>query len=238
MSASYIGYTGQDLITETSYEQNKEGLITYTEKKMISRAVTAVTPNLTLTKSIGGITLRAVSTNVVSQGGAFTEITITYQGGEGTTLQQDISNSTGEEPIASNKYFLTGDAGGGSSIVNAAGTANVIYNDDGSFNAFSKNAQNNLFGVTSFLNPNAVYKRSFNTTVTATATNLAAVGRIVNASADFPPVTAGTTWLCVGAQYSKRGTSFDVTHDFRASDENGWNTYIYGPPVSPPPVPT
>jgi hypothetical protein len=100
------------------------------------------------------------------------------------------------------------------------------------------NAQNNLFGVTSYLNPNAVYKRSFNTTVTATATNLAAVGRIVIDTSDFPPVTAGATWLCVGAQYTKRGTSFDVTHDFRASDENGWNTYIYGPAVAPPPLPS
>lgn len=238
MSATYIGYSGQDLITETSYEQNKEGLITYTEKKLISRGVTAVTPSLTDTKIIGGITLRAVSTNVVSQGGTFTEITVSYQGGEGTTLQQDISNSTGEEPIASNKFFLTGDAGGGSSIVDAAGSTNVIYNDDGSFNAFSKNAQNNLFGVTSYLHPNAVYKRSFNTTVTSTATNLGAVGKIVTPTSDFPAITTGATWLCVGVQYTKRGTSFDVTQDFRASDEKGWNTYIYGSAVAPPPIPT
>ena len=238
MSASYIGYNGQDLIVETSFEQNKEGLITYTEKKLISRVTTAVTPNLGLTKSIGGVTLRAVSTNVVSGGGAFTEITITYQGGEDTTLQQDTTASTGEEPIESNKYFLVGDIGGGSSIVTAAGSANVIYNSDNSFLAFSKDAQNNFFGVTSYLNPNMVYRRSFNTSVTATATNLATVGRIVTPSADFPQCVTGGTWLCTGVQYVKRGSSFDVTQDFRASDERGWNTYIYGQPTAPPPTPS
>jgi len=237
MSATYIGYTGTDLIPESSWEQNKEGLITYTEKNMVLRSVTVVTPTLTQTKSIAGQTLRAVAINVVSGGGAFTEVTVTYQGQEGTTLQQDSTSSTGEEPIESNKYFFVGDIGGGSSIVTAAGSANVIYNDDGSFAGFSKNAQNNFFGVTSYLNPNFVYRRSFTTSVTASATDLSAVGRIVTATADFPAVIAGSTWLCSGISYVKRGQAFDVTQDFRASGEQGWNTYIYGAAIAAPAVP-
>jgi hypothetical protein len=237
MSATYIG-ASTEFVTETSFEQSKEGLITYTEKKLIAANVAVTPPSLANTKSIGGITLRAVSTNVTSHSGSFTEVTVVYQGGEDTTLQQDTSASTGEEPIESNKYFLQPDPEGGDSIVNLAGTANVIYNDDGSFKGFSKNAKKQLFGVTSFLNPNIVYKRSFNTSVTATATDLSAVGRIVNEDADFPPTTIETiTWLCVGIQYIKRGTSYDVTQEFRASDAKGWNEYIYGSPVSPPPTP-
>jgi hypothetical protein len=237
MSATYIGYNGQQLVTETSFEQSKEGLITYTEKRLISSNVSVVTPSLTDTKSVGGLTLRAVSTNVASRGGSFSEVTIVYQGGEDTTLQQDTSASTGEEPIESNKYFLVSDPSGGQSIVNAAGIDNVIYNDDNSFKGFSKNAKKNLFGVTSFLNPNLVYKRSFNTAVTGTATNLSAVGRIVDADPDFPSAVTGGTWLCVGVQYVKRGSSYDVTQEFRSSDANGWNEKIYGPSVPPPPTP-
>jgi hypothetical protein len=230
MSATRIGLTSL-FVNETSWEQNKEGLITYTEKSSASRSNTNVaTPNLNDLRVVGGINCRAVSVNVVCQGGAFTEYTVTYQGGQDTTLQQDTSNSTGEEPIQSHKNFLT-------DIVPAAGSANVVYNDDNSFRAFNKSSQNNFFGVTAYLNPNMTYKRSFNTTVTATATNLFAVGRIVDPSGDFPDVQDGSTWLCVGAQYTKRGSSFDVSHDFRASGENGWNEYIYGPPVSPPPTP-
>jgi hypothetical protein len=238
MSATYIGYTGTDLMPESSWEQNKEGLITYTEKNMVLRSVTVVTPTLSDTKSIGGRTLRAVAVNVVSGGGAFTEVTVTYQGQEGPTLQQDSTSSTGEEPIESNKYFFNGDIGGGSSIVTAAGSENVIYNDDGSFAGFSKNSQRNFFGVTSYLNPNLVYRRSFTTSVTASATDLSTVGRIVTQTSDFPSVVSGSTWLCVGISYVKRGQAFDVTQDFRASGEQGWNTYIYGTAVAAPAVPT
>jgi len=238
MSATYIGYSGTELMPESSWEQNKEGLITYTEKNMVLRSTSVVTPTLTATRNIGGQTLRAVAVNVVSGGGAFSEITVTYQGQEGLTLQQDSTSSTGEEPIESNKYFFNGDIGGGSSIVTAAGSANVIYNDDGSFAGFSKNAQRNFFGVTSYLNPNLVYRRSFTTSVTASATNLSTVGRIVTATDDFPAVVDGATWLCVGISYVKRGQAFDVTQDFRASGEQGWNTYIYGAETAAPELPT
>jgi hypothetical protein len=238
MSATYIGYEGTDLMPESSWEQNKEGLITYTEKNMVLCSVGVVTPALTATRNIGGQILRAVAVNVVSSGGAFKEITVTYQGQEGLTLQQDSTSSTGEEPIESNKYFFNGDIGGGSSIVTAAGASNVIYNDDGSFAGFTKNAQRNFFGVTSYLNPNLVYRRSFTTSVTASATNLSAVGRIVTPTDDFPTAIAGATWLCVGVSYVKRGQAFDVTQDFRASGEQGWNIYIYGTAVTAPPLPT
>jgi hypothetical protein len=238
MSATYIGYTGTDLMPESSWEQNKEGLITYTEKKMVLRSGTVVTPTLSQTISVGGQTLRAVAVNVVSGGGAFTEVTVTYQGQEGITLQQDSTSSTGEEPIESNKYFFNGDIGGGSSIVTAAGAGNVIYNDDGSFAGFSKNAQRNFFGVTSYLNPNLLYRRSFTTSVTASATDLSTVGRIVTATSDFPSTVEGATWLCVGISYVKRGQAFDVTQDFRASGEKAWNTYIYGTAIAAPALPT
>jgi hypothetical protein len=236
---TYIGYDGEDLVTQSSFEQSKEGVITYTEKKLIPVTTTVTTPSLNDTKVVNGITVRAVSTNVVSQSGSFIEMTIIYQGSNSLTptIQKDTSGSTGEEPIESNKYFFTSDPAGGASIVSAAGEDNVIYNDDNSFRGFSKNAKQNLFGVTSFLNPNLVYKRSFTTSATASAIDLSKVGRIVASADDFPAVTGGITWLCVGIQYSKRGFAYDITQEFRASDKNGWNKYIYGAEVAAPTVP-
>ena len=236
MSATYIGYDGQDLMPESSWSISQEGLVTYTEKIMVLRSVNAPTPTLAQTRSIGGSTLRAVSINTVSAGGAFTELTITYQGQQGATIQQDITSSTSEEPIESNPFFSVADSGGGSSIVTAAGPANVIYNTDNSFAGFSKDAKKNFFGVRSYLSPNLSYRRSFTTSDDALATDLSKVGRIVNApeNGDFPSAATGSTWLCVGISYVKRGRTYDITQEYRASDSKGWNEYIYGPSVNAP----
>ena len=239
MSADHIGYQGQDLMPESSWNISKEGLVTYTEKNMILSSVTVTTPTLTQTKIIGGQTLRAVSVNMVSAGGAFTEITVTYQGQQGTTIQQDVISSTSEEPIESNPFFFTSDNAGGQSIVTAAGPANVIYNTDNSFAGFSKNAERNFFGVRSYLSPNLSYRRSFTTSDDNLATNLSKVGRIVTPpeGGDFPNTATGSTWLCVGISYVKRGRTYDITQEYRASDGKGWNTYLYGPAVLAPDAP-
>lgn len=244
MSASYIGYSGSNLVVETSFDQDKLGIINYTEKIMVPANVSVVTPTLANTVTINSQVIRAVSINVSSAGGGFTEIVTTYQGDGGTsTLQQDGSNSTGEEPIASNRNFNVG-LDGSPSIVDFAGgratqgldglvtgTGGALFDSDGGFLYFRKEAQKNLFGVSSYLQPNLVYRRSFSTSTTP---DLSSVGRIVNTQADFPSVTNGATWLCLGISYQKKGNVFDVTHEFRSSDANGWNTYIYGTAVSAP----
>lgn len=244
MSATYIGYSGQNLVTETSYEQDKLGAVVYTEKIMVPANISVVTPTLSSSKSINSRTLRAVSVNVSSSGGGFTEVTTTYQGDGGvSTLQQDGSNATGEEPIATNRNFNVGmdgspsivDFSGGRATLGTdglvSGTGGALFDSEGGFLYFRKNAQYNFFGVSSYLSPNLLYKRSFSTTTKPTLT---AVGRIVNANSDFPAVTSGATWICIGISYSKKGNVYDVTHDFRASDANGWNEYIYGSPVAAP----
>ena len=244
MSASYIGYNSTDLIVETSFEQDKVGVINYTEKIMVPANVSVVTPTLSDTRTINSKILRAVSVNVASSGGSFTEIVTTYQGDGGvSTLQQDGSNSTGEEPIATNRNFNVSqdaspsivDLSGGRATLGldglVTGTGGALFDSDGGFLYFRKEAQKNFFGISSYLQPNLIYRRSFSTSTTP---NLSSVGRIVTASSDFPSVTSGSTWLCLGISYQKKGNVFDVTHEFRASDANGWNTYIYGTAVSAP----
>ena len=244
MSTTYIGYSGQNLITETSYDQDKLGAVVYTEKIMVPANISVVTPTLSSTKSINSRTLRAVSVNVSSSGGGFTEVITTYQGDGGvSTLQQDGSNATGEEPIATNRNFNIGmdgaqsivDFSGGRATLGVdgvvVGTGGALFDSEGGFLYFRKNSQYNFFGVSSYLSPNLLYKRSFSTT---TKPDLSAVGRIITPSSDFPSVTSGATWICIGISYTKKGTVYDVTHDFRASDANGWNTYVYGSAVAAP----
>jgi len=245
MSATYIGTgVGNNLITETSFEQDQKGVVSYTERIMVPASVSVVTPTLTSTKSVNSKTLRAVSVNVTSSGGGFTEIVTTYQGDGGiNTLQQDGSNSTGEEPIATNRNFNVSmdgapsivDLSGGRATLGldglVTGTGGALFDSEGGFLYFTKNAKYKFFGVSSYLNPNLVYRRSFSTAITPSLTS---VGRIVTSTSDFPSVTSGATWLCLGISYQKKGNVFDVTHEFRASGPNGWNTYIYGTAVSAP----
>jgi hypothetical protein len=245
MSATQIGYN-QALITDTTFEQTKEGIIAYTVRSLLPIGATVVTPTLSATTIVGSNTLRAIAVNVTSSAGAFQEIVVTYQGGKNISLQQDASNSTGEEPIQTNPYFQQGDSGGGASIValsggaatlqadgSVVGTGGALFNLNGGFEGFRSNAKFNFFGVSSYLNPDLVYRRSF---VTDTKPDVSKVGRIVTPSSDFPAVTAGATWLCLGISYTKKGNSYDVTHDFRASGVSGWNVYIYGSSVDAPPI--
>jgi hypothetical protein len=241
MSATQIGFSGA-LISDTSFEQSKEGIINYTVRSLIPIGVGVTTPVLSQTIVLGSDTLRAVSINVTSSAGSFQELIVTYQGGQNTSLQQDASNSTGEDPIETNPYFQQGNdsivilAGGVATLQtdgSVVGTGGALFNLNGGFEGFRSNAKNNFFGVSSYLNPELVYRRSF---VTESKPDVSTVGRIVNPTADFPTVSGGATWLCLGISYTKKGYSYDVTHDFRASSVSGWNTYIYGTAVTAPPI--
>lgn len=243
MSANYQGYSGTALITESSYEEANDGVATFTQITLVMPTTSLTTPALTKTISIGGETLRLVGWNVTSGQGGFTKLTETFQGQSATrTLQQNATNSTSEEPIETNKNFLVStdlaativDFAGGAltegESVNAT-TGGAVFDSEGRFLYFNKNAKGRLFGVTSYLNPNLTYRRNFTTTTTP---SLIAVGKIVTPSSDFPSTVMSASWLCTGIQYIQRGNTFEVTHDFRSSDQKGWSEYIYGQPVAAP----
>lgn len=243
MSASYQGYSGTALISESSYEEANDGVATFTQTTLVMPTTNLTTPALTKTISIGGETLRLVGWNVTSGQGGFTRLTETFQGQSATrTLQQNATNSSSEEPIETNKNFLVStdlsasivDFAGGAltegESVNAT-TGGAVFDGEGRFLYFNKNAKGKLFGVTSYLNPNLTYRRNFTTTTTP---SLTAVGKIVTPSSDFPSTVPSATWLCTGIQYIQRGQTFEVTHDFRSSDQKGWNEYVYGEPVAAP----
>jgi hypothetical protein len=247
MSATKIGRT--DLfVTETSYRVNKEGLVNYTEVSKIAYPSNVATPAIGATKSIGAISLKAVSVNVASSGSEHTQYTVNYQGyGNTRTLQKDATYSTGEEPIATNENFnvsvdqspsIVTLAGGRATIGLdgiVSGTGGALFDVNGGFLYFRNTAQYNFFGVSSYLQPNFEYRRQF---TSQTRPSLGAVGRIVNAAADFPQIggAGSRNWLCTGISYTARGSSYDVVHQFKASGYHGWNVYIYGASIEAPSI--
>lgn len=242
MSATIVGDISSGMITETSYEVSQDGLTTYTQKTLYNPSASVATPSLTKSISIGGASLRLVSATSSIRSGQFKELVEIFQGKSGTTLQQNATNSTAEEPIETNRNFLVSQDQAQSIVALAGGaltqgesinatTGGAVFDENGRFLYFNKNAKYNLFGVASYLNPNLTYRRGFTTTTTP---NLSAVGRIVTPASDFPTTVPSGTWLCTSIEYVQRGGTFQVTQDFRSSDQKGWNPYIYGPATSPP----
>lgn len=241
MATSYQGYSGQSLNGEVAYKENKDGLVEYIVRNQIRADQNVSTPALNSTISIDGQTLKLTNVAVEIGRPDFKEVISTFMGKSSTTSEQyDVSNATGEEPIATNLNFLVSNDGA-DSIVNFAGgsiTAGTVCNGgaavfdtEGAFSHFNRGAKANLFGVTSYLNPAVTFRRSFTTN---TQPDLDKVGRIITAEAGFPDIQSPRSWLLTAIQYAKKGNTFDVTQEYRASDTKGWNVKIYGPAVAAP----
>ena len=241
MSATYIGYNLQALNGEISYKENKEGMVEYTVRNLIRGDVTVTTPLIGATLSVHGQTLKATNVSIEIANPDFREMVTTYQGKSSTTsIQYDVTNATGEEPIETNYNFLVShdnsnsivDFAGGS--ITAGTTCNggaAVFDVDGAFSHFNKGANRKLFGVTSYLNPAVTFRRCFTTN---TQPDLSLVGRIITPAAGFPNIRSPRTWLLTAIAYQKKGNTYDVTQDYRASDTKGWNTFIYGVAIAAP----
>lgn len=245
MSATYIGYNGVSLNGEISYKENKEGLVEYTVRNLIRGDINVVTPVIGQSISIDNQQLKITNVSVEIANPDFREVVTTYEGRSATTsIQYNVTNATGEEPIETNYNFLVSHDNSDSIVTFAGGsiTAGTVCNGgaavfevDGAFSHFNRGAQRKLFGVTSYLNPAVTFRRCF---TTDTKPDLSLVGRIVNSEAGFPEIQAPRTWLLTAITYQTKGNTYDVTQDYRSSDTKGWNTYIYGEPITAPAPPT
>jgi hypothetical protein len=248
MSATYIGYT-DGLVTETSYSVSKDGIAKYTERIIAKVGSSYTAPSIGDGKTIDSQNLSVVNVSISAQSGNFTEYSIQYEGrASGSTaptsnlVESSLTGATGEEPIASNYNFIVSHdnsqsivAFSGGAVTQGDGSTDggALFSKDGEFIGFTKYAKRNLFGVQSYLNPNITFSRSYSSTAKP---SLSAVGRIMSSTSGFPALQTGKNWLCTSITYRKQGTTYSVTQEFRASDRNGWNTYIYGPAVSTPPT--
>jgi hypothetical protein len=249
MSATYIGYV-DGLLSETSYSVSNDGIAKYVEKIVARVGSSYAPPPIGTTKSVDGQSLSVVGFSISAQSGNFTEYSIQYEGrasnavapSASAVVDSSLIGSTGEEPIASNYNFIVSHDNADSIVAFSGGavtqgetstSGGALFSEDGEFLGFTKNAKRNLFGVQSYLNPNMSYSRSYSTT---TRPDLSKVGKIMSGTSGFPTIQTGKNWLCTSITYRKQGTTYNVTQEFRASDRNGWNEYIYGTPVSVPPA--
>jgi len=246
MSATYIGYA-DGLLTETSYSVSNDGVAKYTERIIAKVGSTYTAPAIGATKTVDGQSLSVVNVSISAQSGNFTEYSIQYEGRASSStaptsnlVESSLTGATGEEPIASNYNFIVSHdnsqsivefSGGAVTQGNGSTNGGALFSTDGEFVGFTKYAKKNLFGVQSYLNPNITFSRSYSST---TKPSLSAVGKIMSSPSGFPALQTGKNWLCTSITYRKQGTTYNVTQEFRASDRNGWNTYIYGPAVSVP----
>lgn len=186
------------------------------------------------TVSISGKTLSLTGISVNKKDG-LGEVTKTYSGGDTSAPEvYEVVASLQEEPISSHIAFTVSTGIYTSSIQTAAGTGNVNYDADGIFVSFSKDAQNNFFGVQSFLSPQVKYRRIYSAGSPPTAGITDTVAFIYPAPAGIPPtIGTGRNWLKTSVNVKNNGNQktdsgqYEIIEEYMSSGIKGWNNYIY-----------
>jgi hypothetical protein len=159
-----------------------------------------------------------------SDGGATLEAS--YAGILGNTLPapvDELDTSTMEVPIDAHPAFATFAGSSNATRLNGAvfrtvpNTSPVVE----VFDCFGPDAPAGFRGVTSFLAPASVSRR---TTITTTPPQPGAVGYLRT-----PYNTFGITanWLLVGCSSQLRGNVYVTKYEWKAGGRIGWNTAIY-----------
>ena len=175
-------------------------------------------------------------TNIsVSRKDGLAEVTKTYSGGDSSAPEvYEVVASVQEEPISSHVAFTVSTGIYTTSIQEAAGTANVNYDGDNIFVSFSKTAQNNFFGVQSFLSPQVQYRRIYSQGTQPSAGITNTVAYVYATPAGSPPtIASGRNWLKTSVNIKNNGNQqtasgqYEVVEEYKASGSKGWNRYIY-----------
>jgi len=184
---------------------------------------------------IDGKTLSLTSINVNTKDG-LSEVTQTFSGGDSSAPEvYEVVATCSEEPISTHPAFTVSTGIYDElSIVDAAGSANVNFDESNVFISFAKTAENNFFGVSSYLSPQVQYRRIYSTGIEPTITETGNVGYIFDNPEGYPPtIGSGRTWLQVSVVIKNNGNQktgsgqFEITEEYRGSGINGWNPYIY-----------
>ena len=184
--------------------------------------------------SISGKTLALTNISVNRKDG-LAEVTKTYSGGDSSAPEvYEVVASVQEEPISSHIAFTVSTGIYTASIQTAAGTGNVNYDADGIFVSFSKNAQNNFFGVQSFLSPQVQYRRIYSAGSPPTAGVTDTVSFIYDSPEGIPPtIGTGRNWLKTSVNVKNNGNGrtqsgqYEIIEEYMSSGIKGWNNYIY-----------
>jgi hypothetical protein len=209
------------------------GKIEYT-KKQVYKNDSVTTGAIGASLSFAGKTLSLTNISVISKDG-LSEVSQTYSGGDSSAPEvYEVVASVQEEPISSHPAFTVSTGIFSSSIVDAAGSANVNYDGDNIFVSFGKDAENNFFGVQSYLSPQISYRRIYSSGSSPTAAVTSKVAFIFATPAGSPPtIASGRNWLQVGVGIKNNGNyrtssgQWEITEEYKASGQKGWNAGIY-----------
>lgn len=130
----------------------------------------------------------------------------------------DLGMST--EPIATHRRFgnLVNDAGG-------EGPGKAVFDADGIFIGFGKDANDNLAGISQFLDVTATF--SVVTVSKGSPGGGGSVGKI-SAPGGPAPSYSNRNWLFGGMRWERQGGIYRTERVWLLSKDGGWNTKIYG----------
>jgi len=154
-----------------------------------------------------------------------------------SSVEYYCTASASEEPIQAHPAFLTATAGFETSIVTASGgyltdstSGGAVFDQDGIFLGFNKDATNNLSGVASYLSPQVSFTRKYSTKQRPPNQLTQAIGTIRYPTAG-PTVAYGKDWLLTDVNWSNAGSGdlgiYEISEAFRLSGEGGWSKFIY-----------
>jgi hypothetical protein len=221
--------------------KTERGLIEYSRTQVYLQG-TQVTGSIgvgNVTKENKVCTLVDISVNTKN---GLSEVTQTFVGGDSTIPEvYEAVAQVAEEPIATHIAFTASTGIYGTSIIDACGgsttqgtlaSAGAVFDADGQFLYFNKQALNNFFGVTSFLTPQVSYKRIYSAGVAPTATVTNLVSHIISVVDGEPPtLPAGRNWMFTSLNWKNNGNGsvgqYEITEEYRGSGNSGWNNAIY-----------
>jgi hypothetical protein len=167
--------------------------------------------------------------------GIMAELRVGYRGFLGTNWStdygtQELVSGTSEQPIETHPKFVSDIAGRPSAPLNGAlfldeTGAKTTDDTKGIFKGFAAlvgGAKNKYAGVTSFLCPSTVYRKT--TPFGSFPASVSDVGFISSA-----PVSAGSgrNWLFTSRTCSQSGGVFSVSEEYMLSGPDGWDTLLY-----------
>jgi hypothetical protein len=221
------------VVVSESTKRFDRGKIEYTKVQVYSNS-NVTTGNIGTSINIDGKYLALTNISVNSKD-SLTEVTHTYSGGDSSAPEvYEVVASVQEEPISSHPAFTASIAPFSSSIVDAAGSANVNYDGDNIFVSFGKGADNNFFGVQSYLSPQVSYRRIYSSGSAPTAGITGKVAFIFSDPDGYPPtIASGRNWLQTGVSIKNNGNfkngvgQWEITEEYKGSGQKGWNNAVY-----------
>jgi len=219
---------------------NDKGLVQYSTTKVYLQGnqITGSIGVGNVTKEGELCTLVDISVNTKN---GLSEVTQTFVGGNSSIDYYEAVAQVAEEPIASHIAFTTSTGIYGTSIIDACGgsttqgtlaSAGAVFDSDGAFLYFNKQALNNFFGVVSFLTPQVSYKRVYSAGTAPSASQSDLVSHIITDVDGSPPtLPSGRNWMFASLNWKNNGNGsvgqYEITEEYRGSGPSGWNNVIY-----------